>query len=31
LNLSAQEKEKHLFTGDRLPVIISNWRLINIL
>lgn len=31
LNLSAQDKEKHLFTGDKLPVIISNWRLINIL
>jgi hypothetical protein len=31
LNLTAQEKEKHLFTGDKLPVIISNWRLINIL
>ena len=31
LNLSAQEKEKVLFTGDKLPVIISNWRLINIL
>lgn len=31
LNLSAQEKEKHLFTQDKLPVIISNWRIINIL
>ncbi len=31
LNLSSQDKEKHLFTGDKLPVIISNWRLINIL
>jgi hypothetical protein len=31
LNLSISEKEKHLFTGDKLPVIISNWRLINIL
>jgi hypothetical protein len=31
LNLSPTEREKHLFTGDKLPVLISNWRLINIL
>lgn len=31
LNLTPQEKEKHLFTGDKLPVLISNWRFINIL
>jgi hypothetical protein len=31
LNLTPQEKEKHLFTGDKLPVLISNWRIINIL
>jgi hypothetical protein len=31
LNLSPQDKEKHMFTGDKLPVPISNWRLINIL
>jgi hypothetical protein len=31
LNLSPQDKEKHMFTGDKLPVLISNWRMINIL
>jgi hypothetical protein len=31
MNLSPQEREKVLFTGDRLPVLISNWRMINIL
>jgi hypothetical protein len=31
LNLTPQEKEKHMFTGDKLPVLISNWRIINIL
>jgi hypothetical protein len=31
MNLSPQEREKILFTGDRLPVLISNWRMINIL
>jgi hypothetical protein len=31
LNLSPQDKEKHMFTGDKLPVLISNWMMINIL
>lgn len=31
LNLESLEKEKHLFTGEKLPVLISNWRFINIL
>lgn len=31
LNLKPEEKEKHFFTGDKLPVIMSNWRMVNIL
>jgi hypothetical protein len=31
LNLSPKDREKHQFGGDKLPVIISNWRLVNIL
>ncbi len=31
LNLSAQDKDKYPFTGDKLPVIMSNWRIVNIL
>jgi hypothetical protein len=31
LNLSPEDREKHMFTGEELPVLISNWRIINIL